>query len=103
MIIQGSQAKRGKFGEKLHVNGATMEMRYWENIPRGFSFSPHDFPADIAGFVVKGKGVWTIDGHEYVTSEGDSYYLTEGTQYGLEVLEEFSAIEVISRRTHLGN
>ena len=99
MIIQGSQAKRGKFGEKLHVNGATMEMRYWEDIPRGFSFSPHDFPADIAGFVVKGKGVWIIDGQEYVTGEGDSYYLPLGTAYGLEVLEDFSAVEVVSRVT----
>ena len=99
MIIQGSQAKRGKFGEKLHVNCATMEMRYWENIPRGFSFSPHDFPADIAGFVVKGKGVWTIDGQEYLTDEGDSYYLPLGAEYGLEVLEEFSAVEVVSRVT----
>ncbi len=99
MVVKGSAAKRGKFGQKLHVCGAMMEMRYWEKIPRGFSFSPHDFPADIAGFVVKGKGVWTIDGQEYLTGEGDSYYLPLGTEYGLEVLEEFSAVEVVSRVT----
>ncbi len=99
MVVKGSQAKHGKFGEKLHVYGAKMEMRFWENIPRGFSFAPHDFPADIAGFVVKGKGRWTIDGREYVTGEGDSYYLPVGTQYGLEVLEEFSAVEVLSPQT----
>ena len=100
MVVKGSQAKHGQFGEKLHVHGEKMEMRSWENIPPGFSFAPHDFPADIAGFVIKGKGCWTIDGQEQVTSAGDSYYLPMGAVYGLEVLEEFSAVEVMSLPTN---
>ena len=96
MVVKGSQAIHGQFGEKLHVRGAKMEMRSWEDIPPGFSFAPHDFPADIAGFVIKGKGRWTIDGQEHVTGTGDSYYLPMGAVYGLEVLEDFSAVEVMS-------
>ena len=100
MVVKASQAKRGLFGEKLHAHGAKMEMHVWEDVPPGFSFNPHDFPADIAGFVIKGKGRWTIDGQEQLTGAGDSYYLPMGTRYGLEVVEEFSAVEVISRETY---
>ncbi len=102
MVVKGSQAKHGQLGEKLHVRGEKMEMRSWEDIPAGFSFAPHDFPADIAGFVTRGKGRWTIDGQEHVTSAGDSYCLPTGALYGLEVLEEFSAVEVMSLPTKLG-
>lgn len=97
MLVKANQAKQGQAGEKLHARGAKMEMRVWENIPPGYSFAPHDFPADIVGFVIKGKGRWTIDGQERLTAAGDSYYLPQGTKYGLEVVEELSAVEVISR------
>jgi quercetin dioxygenase-like cupin family protein len=96
MIVRDQEAKRGQFGEKLHVKGDRMEMRFWENIPPGFHFDPHDFPVDIAGFVVKGKAKWTINGREYITSQGDSYYLPTGCFFGLDVIEEFSVVEVLS-------
>lgn len=96
MIVKSQRAKHGPFGEKLHVRGKNMEMRFWENIPPGFHFDPHDFPVDIAGFVVKGKAKWTIDGKEYITEAGDSYYLPRGCVYGLDVIEEFSVVEVLS-------
>jgi mannose-6-phosphate isomerase-like protein (cupin superfamily) len=51
---------------------------------------------DIAGLITKGSGLWLIDGQEVVTSAGDSYYLPAGTMYGLTVLEELSAVEVLS-------
>ncbi|MCS6806848.1 MAG: cupin domain-containing protein [Acidobacteriota bacterium] len=96
MIVKDAEAQRGRFGEKIHVKGPRMEMRLWENIPAGFHFDPHDFPVDIAGFVVKGKAKWTIDGREYITGAGDSYYLPQGCVYGLDVLEELSVVEVLS-------
>ncbi len=96
MIVKDGEAKKGQFGEKLHVRGERMEMRYWENIPAGFHFDPHDFPVDIAGFVMKGQAKWTIDGREFITSAGDSYYLPIGCKYGLDVIEEFSVVEVLS-------
>ena len=96
MIIKGADAKIGHFGEKIHVRGDRMEMRYWENVPVGLRFDPHDFPVDIAGFVTQGKAKWTIDGQEYITGPGDSYYLPQGCFYGLDVIEEFSAVEVLS-------
>jgi quercetin dioxygenase-like cupin family protein len=96
MIVKNEEAKIGHFGEKLHVKGERMEMRYWENVPGGHHFDPHDFPVDIAGFVTKGKAKWIIDGQEYITTAGDSYYLPTGCKYGLDVLEEFSAVEILS-------
>ncbi len=96
MVVRNEAAEKGQFGEKLHVRGERMEMRYWEAIPPGFHFDPHDFPVDIAGFVVKGKAKWTINGREYLTGEGDSYYLPTGCRYGLDVIEEFSVVEVLS-------
>ena len=68
----------------------------WENVPRGYHFAPHDCAVDIAGFITKGSGLWLIDGQEYITSAGDSYYLPAGSMYGLTVLEELSAVEVLS-------
>jgi quercetin dioxygenase-like cupin family protein len=76
--------------------GAHMAMRVWENVPRGYTFAPHDCEVDIAGFITKGIGRWLIDGQEHITSAGDSYYLPVGTMFGLTVLEELSAVEVLS-------
>ena len=96
MIVKGSQTARGRAGEQLHVRGPHMAMRVWENVPPGYHFAPHDCAADIAGFIIKGSGLWLIDGQEYTTSAGDSYYLPAGSMYGLTVLEELSAVEVLS-------
>ena len=48
------------------------------------------------GLSPKALGLWLIDGQEVITSAGDSYYLPAGTMYGLTVLEELSAVEVLS-------
>lgn len=96
MVVKKSQAVQGHHGEQLHVRGPHMEMRVWENVPRGYHFAPHDCAVDIAGLITKGSGLWLIDGQEVVTSAGDSYYLPAGTMYGLTVLEELSAVEVLS-------
>jgi quercetin dioxygenase-like cupin family protein len=96
MVVKRSQAAQGHDGEQLHVRGPRMEMRVWENVPCGYHFAPHDCTVDIAGFITKGSGLWLIDGQEVITSAGDSYYLPAGTMYGLTVLEELSAVEVLS-------
>ena len=96
MAVKRSQAAQGHDGEQLHVRGPRMEMRVWENVPPGYHFAPHDCAVDIAGFITKGSGLWLIDGQDVITSAGDSYYLPAGIMYGLTVLEELSAIEVLS-------
>jgi quercetin dioxygenase-like cupin family protein len=96
MVVKGSQTARGRAGEQLHVRGPHMEMRVWENVPPGYHFAPHDCAADIAGYIIKGSGLWLIDGQEHITGAGDSYYLPAGCMYGLTVLEELSAVEVLS-------
>jgi quercetin dioxygenase-like cupin family protein len=96
MVVKRDQAAQGHDGEQLHVRGPHMEMRVWENVPRGYHFAPHDCTVDIAGFITKGSGLWLIDGQEVITNAGDSYYLLAGTMYGLTVLEELSAVEVLS-------
>lgn len=96
MVVKRGQAAQGHDGEQLHVRGPHMAMRVWENVPRDYHFAPHACAADIAGFITKGSGLWLIDGQEYVTSAGDSYYLPAGCLYGLTVLEELSAVEVLS-------
>jgi quercetin dioxygenase-like cupin family protein len=96
MVVKKSQTAQGHAGEHLHVRGPHMEMRLWENVPYGYHFAPHDCAVDIAGFIIKGSGLWRIDGQEYLTSAGDSYYLPAGSMYGLTVLEELSAVEVLS-------
>ena len=96
MVVKRSQTAKGHAGEQLHVRGAHMEMRVWENVPRGYHFAPHDCAVDIAGFIIKGTSRWLIAGQEHITSAGDSYYLPAGTMFGLTVLEELSAVEVLS-------
>jgi hypothetical protein len=86
MVVKRSQTAQGHAGEQLHVRGLRMEMRVWENVPRGYHFAPHDCAVDIAGYITKGSGLWLIDGQEYITSAGDSYYLPAGSMYGLTVL-----------------
>jgi quercetin dioxygenase-like cupin family protein len=100
MVVKKSQAAQGHDGERLHVRGAHMAMRVWENVPRGYAFAPHDCAVDIAGFMIKGTGRWLIDGQEHITSAGDSYYLPAGIMSGLTVLEELSAVEVLSPPLH---
>ena len=96
MVVKKGQTAQGHAGEQLHVRGPHMEMRVWENVPRGYHFAPHDCAVDIAGLITKGSGLWLIDGQEYITNAGDSYYLPAGSMYGLTVLEELSAVEVLS-------
>jgi quercetin dioxygenase-like cupin family protein len=96
MVVKRSQTAQGHAGEQLHVRGPLMEMRVWENVPRGYHFAPHDCAVDIAGYITQGSGLWLINGQEYITSAGDSYYLPAGSMYGLTVLEELSAVEVLS-------
>ena len=67
MVVKRSQAAQGHDGEQLHVHGPHMEMRVWENVPRGYHFAPHDCAVDIAGFITKGSGLWLIDGQEVTT------------------------------------
>jgi len=38
----------------------------------------------------------SVHGQEVITSAGGSYYLPAGTLYGLTVLEELLAVEVLS-------
>ena len=38
MVVKKSQAVLGHDGEQLHVRGPQMEMRVWENVPRGYHF-----------------------------------------------------------------
>jgi quercetin dioxygenase-like cupin family protein len=96
MVVKKGQTVPGDAGEQLHVRGPHMEIRVWENVPRGYHFAPHDCAVDIAGFITKGSGLWLIDGQEYITSAGDSYYLLAGSMYGLTVMEELSAVQVLS-------
>jgi quercetin dioxygenase-like cupin family protein len=96
MVVKKGQTAQGHAGEHLHVRGPRMEMRLWENVPRGYHFAPHDCAVDITGYIIKGSGLWRIDGQEHVTNAGDSYYLPAGSMYGLTVLEELSAVEVLS-------
>jgi quercetin dioxygenase-like cupin family protein len=100
MVVKQSQAAQGHDGERLHARGTHMAMRVWENVPRGYTFVPHDCAVDIAGFMIKGTGRWLIDGQERITSAGDSYYLPAGTMFGLTVLEELSTVEVLSPPLH---
>jgi quercetin dioxygenase-like cupin family protein len=96
MVVKRSQTAQGHAEEQLHVRGPRMEMRVWEDVPRGYHFAPHDCMVDIAGYITKGSVRWLIDGQEYITSAGDSYYLPARSMYGLTVLEELSAVEVLS-------
>ncbi len=96
MVVKRSQTAQGNAGEQLHVRGPRMEMRAWENVPRGYHFAPHDCAVDIVRFITKRSGLWLIDRREYVTSAGDSYYLPAGSMYGLTIREELSAVEVLS-------
>jgi hypothetical protein len=66
MVVKRSQTAQGHAGEQLHVRGLRMEMRVWENVPRGYHFAPHDCAVDIAGYITKGSGLWLIDGQEYI-------------------------------------
>jgi len=92
MVVKRGQAAQGHDGEPLHVHGSRMEMRVWENVPRGYHFAPHDCAVDIAGFITQGSGLWLIDSQEVITNVGDSYYLPAGTIYGHTVLGELSAV-----------
>jgi hypothetical protein len=39
MVVKRSQTAQGNAGEQLHVRGPRMEMRAWENVPRGYHFA----------------------------------------------------------------
>ena len=96
LLVKADEAEIGFFGlDRVHAKGKTMRMREWKDVPVGFSFAPHDYKADICGFVTKGKAVWTLDGKEFLFEKGDSYYLPAGVMYSVkEVIEVFEAVEV---------
>jgi len=96
MVVKSSQTTQGPAGEQQHVRGPHMEMRVWEHVPRGYHFAPHDCAVDIPGFIIQGSSLWLIDGQESIAGAGDSYYLPARSLYGLTVLEELSAVEVLS-------
>ena len=96
MVVKRGQEAQGHDGEQLHVRGPHMAMRVWEHVPRGSHFAPHDCAVDIAGGITKGAGRWLMDGQEVITSAGDRYDRPAGTMYGLTVLEELSAVAVLS-------
>jgi ribose transport system ATP-binding protein len=67
-----------------------MEMRVWENVPRGYHFAPHDCAVDIAGFITTGSGLWLIDGQEVrianpadAVSHGIGWVPEDRKQHGL--------------------
>lgn len=95
MVVRGSRATHGQFGEKIHVCGKS-----WRR-GRGKIFRPsfdlrHMIFQPPSPLVDQKKGRWTITGREHVTGMDDGYHLPVVSHHRLDVLEEFAAVEVLS-------
>jgi quercetin dioxygenase-like cupin family protein len=62
----------------------------------GSRLPAHSHPHEQTGFVVRGKGRFTIAGETSVVGAGDSWCIPGGVEHAVEALEDCEVIEVFS-------
>ena len=92
-----NEARRGRFGELLLIEGERMAMRYWDRARAGLRYGPVENEFEFCGFVLEGRARWTVSGESFEVSKGTSWTIPAHTPHSLEVIEELTAVECVTR------
>ncbi len=88
------QAAEGIVMKNLVQGEKTMMLRF--KLAAGSRLPAHSHPHEQTGFVVRGKGRFTIAGETSVVGPGDSWCVPGGVEHAVEALEDSEVIEIFS-------
>ena len=101
-LIPESEAVKGEMGQLYLAAGKQVSLRLWDEQPTDGNKPVTCRTYEVAGYVLEGCAILTIENQSVELRAGDSWTVPAGKEHTYEIVERFRAIEATSPPARAG-